>query len=251
MSLNSRRESSVASMLPSLLTTGNLLCGFSSLVLAAQGRYEPAAVLILWGIVFDSLDGQVARWLGIATDFGVEYDSLADVVTFGVAPALLWTQLVLAPLGRLGWVSGFVFVVGAAVRLARFNIQTNEGQPMPYFQGLPSPGAAGSVAGISLLTASHVTLLQTGHRAAALALLPLLGVLMVSTLPYIHFKQQRLNPRRLSWILLGAASLLAVIVAEPRWALPLLFSGYVLSGPLLWLRLRFLPPKATEKEARE
>ncbi len=248
MSLSNRREANVATMLPSLLTTGNLLCGFSSLVLSAQGRFEAAALLILLGIVFDSLDGQVARWLGIATDFGVEYDSLADVITFGVAPALLWTRLVLLPLGRLGWVSGFLFVVGAAVRLARFNIQANEGQPMPYFQGLPSPGAAGTVAGISLLTASHVTALQIGHRTTALALLPLLGVLMVSTIPYAHFKQQRLNPRRLSWILLGAAGLLAVIVAEPRWALPLLFSGYVLSGPLLWLRLRFTPQDAIKKD---
>ncbi len=224
-------------MLPHLLTTGNLMCGFAALVSAAQGAYGRAAGLILLGILFDSLDGQVARWVGIATDFGVEYDSLADVVTFGIAPAFLWVTFLLPAFGRWGWVSGFLFAVGAALRLARFNVQSGEVNHGHAFRGLPTPGAAGTLAGWTLLV-QEVAQPPLWIPWAALALPPLLALLMVSTLPYRHFKRPSLGVYRTSWLIVGFATLLALVVAAPHWALPLMFSGYALSGPLaaLWQR---------------
>ena len=220
-------------MLPSLMTTGNLLCGFSALVMASQGAYRPAAALIFLGMVFDSLDGQIARWLGIATDFGIEYDSLADVITFGVAPAFLWGRLVLTPWGRAGWLSGFLFVVGAALRLARFNLQSNNGsQPTGHFLGLPSPGAAGALAGLSLFAAKTPLLATVWIRWSALLLPPLLAALMISTIPYRHFKHLPHDTFRTSWFIGGFAAFVALILAAPQWTLAVTFGGYALSGPL-------------------
>ncbi len=222
-------------LLPSLLTTGNLLCGFGSLVLAAQGQAAAAAALIFLGMAFDILDGQVARRIGIATAFGVEYDSLADVITFGLAPAFGLVTTALAALGRWGWVSGFLFTVGAALRLARFNVRSTAEPHGLYFQGLPTPAAAGTVAGLMLLLPSQPPWFI---QILLLGLLPLLALLMISNLPYRHFKQGRRTPRRLSWLLVGFAALLALAVAAPRWVLPVLFGGYTLSGPLVYLRRR-------------
>ncbi len=218
-------------LLPSLLTTGNLLCGFAAVVAAAHGQFAAAAGLVFLGMAFDILDGQVARWIGIATDFGVEYDSLADVVTFGLAPAFLWVLYALEPFGRWGWVSGFLFVVGAALRLARFNVRANGSDHGGYFQGLPTPAAAGTLAGLVLLLGPLP--LPGLARGLLLLLPPLLAVLMVSNLPYRHLKRVDRRVPRLSWLIAGFAGLLALAVAEPRWVLPVLFGGYALSGPLV------------------
>ncbi len=221
-------------LLPSVLTTGNLMCGFAAIVATAHGHFVVAAALVFLGMAFDILDGQVARWIGIATDFGVEYDSLADVVTFGVAPAFLWASVALEPLGRWGWVSGFLFVVGAALRLARFNVRANGNETHGYFQGLPTPAAAGTLASLVLFLGPVPAPFLA--RLVLLFLPPTLAVLMVSTLPYRHFKHGRRGVRGLSWWIAGFAGLLALAVAAPRWVLPVLFGGYTLSGPLVALR---------------
>src|SRR5437667_1123529 len=129
-------------LLPSLLTLGNMFCGYACIVYAMQGQYETAAPFSGFAIVLDILDGRIARLTGTASDFGVEFDSLADVISFGIAPAILSFAWGLSPLGRLGWAAGFMFVTAAAMRLARFNIQSAAGTDKRYFVGLPSPAAA-------------------------------------------------------------------------------------------------------------
>ncbi|NPA31019.1 MAG: CDP-diacylglycerol--serine O-phosphatidyltransferase [Chloroflexi bacterium] len=225
-------------LLPTLLTTGNLLCGFAAVVAAAHNRFGTAAALIFLGMAFDILDGQVARWIGIATDFGIEYDSLADVITFGLAPALLTVQYALDHFGRWGWVSGFLFVVGAALRLARFNIRATRASDT-HFQGLPTPAAAGTLAALVLLFGPNQAPPEAG-RVLLLLLPPGLAMLMVSTLPYRHVKHGRRGVGLLTWLIVGFAALLALIVAAPRWVLPLLFGGYALSGPVAALRRAWL-----------
>ena len=126
---------------------GNMFCGYACVVYAMRGEYETAAPFIGIAIVLDMLDGRIARLTGTASDFGVEFDSLADVISFGIAPAILSFAWGLAPLGRLGWAAGFLFVTAAAMRLARFNIQSAAGGDKRYFVGMPSPAAAGDPGG--------------------------------------------------------------------------------------------------------
>src|SRR6185312_7469318 len=125
-------------LLPSLLTLGNMFCGYACVVYAMRGEFETAAPYIGFAIVLDMLDGRIARLTGSASDFGVEFDSLADVIALGIAPAILSCPRGLHPLGRLGWLAGFLFLTAAAMRLARFNIQTGMGGDKRYYAGLPS-----------------------------------------------------------------------------------------------------------------
>src|SRR3954468_18242164 len=129
-------------LLPSLFTLGNMFCGYICIVHALRGDYESAAPFIGVAVVLDMLDGRIARMTGSASDFGVEFDSLADVISFGIAPAILSFSWGLQPLGRLGWLAGFLFLTAAAMRLARFNIQSGMGGDKRYFVGMPSPAAA-------------------------------------------------------------------------------------------------------------
>ena len=137
-----RRFRRGVALLPSLFTVANLFCGYACIVYAMRGEYETAAPFIGFAIVLDMLDGRIARLTGTASDFGVEFDSLADVISFGVAPAILSFAWGLSSLGRLGWAAGFLFVTAAAMRLARFNIQSASGGDKRYFVGMPSPAAA-------------------------------------------------------------------------------------------------------------
>jgi CDP-diacylglycerol--serine O-phosphatidyltransferase len=130
------------SLLPSLFTMGNLFCGYACVVYAMRGEFETGAMFIGIAIVLDMLDGRIARLTGTSTDFGLQFDSLADVISFGMAPAILSFQWGLSPLGRLGWAAGFFFVAAAALRLSRFNIQSAGGDKRS-FVGMPSPPAAG------------------------------------------------------------------------------------------------------------
>jgi CDP-diacylglycerol--serine O-phosphatidyltransferase len=131
-------------LLPSLFTLGNMFCGYACVVFAMRGEFETAAPFIGFAIVLDMLDGRIARLTGTASAFGVEFDSLADIISFGMAPAILAFSWGLQPLGRLGWAAGFLFVTAAAMRLARFNIQANSAgeKDKRYFVGMPSPAAA-------------------------------------------------------------------------------------------------------------
>src|SRR5262245_21796148 len=157
-------------LLPSLMTLGNMFCGYACVIYAMRGEFETAAPFIGFAIVLDLLDGRIARMTGTASDFGVQFDSLADVISFGVAPAVLAFSWGLSSLGRLGWAACFLFVTAAAMRLARFNIQSASGGDKRYFVGMPSPAAAG----VPAATVYAYPGLISDQRAAILALVMML-----------------------------------------------------------------------------
>src|SRR5438034_9195287 len=166
-------------LLPSAFTMGNMFCGYACIVYAMRGEYETAAPFIGFAFVLDMLDGRIARLTGTESDFGVEFDSMADVISFGVAPAVLSFAWGLQSLGRLGWAAGFLFVAAAAMRLARFNIQnTGEGDKR-YFVGMPSPAAAAIPA--STVYAYPAGLLDYRAALPALAMVLVPALLLVST----------------------------------------------------------------------
>lgn len=218
-------------LLPALFTLGNLLCGFFCIIEAARGHFEHAALLVVAAGILDTLDGRIARMTGTASEFGVQLDSLADIVSFGLAPALLAYYWALVPFQRFGWLVAFLFVVCAATRLARFNIQTAVVDKR-FFVGLPSPAAAGLVATLVFAAGTQPESRWTaGLFAVAVASA---AVLMVSRLRYRSFKDLNLRNRRSSIWVLTIAVLIAAIVAEPR-LLAAIASVYALSGPIVAL----------------
>jgi CDP-diacylglycerol--serine O-phosphatidyltransferase len=229
-------------LLPSMLTVSNLLCGYASVVYSTRGDFDTAAVLIGVAMVVDTLDGFFARLTHSQSAFGAELDSLADIVSFGVAPAILAFTWGLWPLGRIGWAAGFVYVTATALRLARFNIQGMAVTDKRYFAGLPSPAAAS-------VSAATVFLYPWGLqdvRIAALALPMLLlpGFLMVSTIRFRSVKSMDVGWRRSPVLLFVGAVVIALIVAHPRVALVAMSYTYVLAalGVFVYSRIRRRPP---------
>jgi CDP-diacylglycerol--serine O-phosphatidyltransferase len=224
-------------LLPSLLTTGNLFAGFLALILTAQGRLFEAAVAIFVAMVLDMLDGKVARLTKTTTQFGVEFDSLADVVSFCVAPAFMLYTLALGRLGRAAWLGAFLFVICGALRLARFNVYSGV-TDRRYFVGLPTPAAAGIVGATVLLLGSDE--LNQWERIAIAAGTYVVAILMVSTFRYYSFKEIDFARRRPTGALLAVVLAVLIVATHPQWFLFLLFSAYVLSGPLrpVWARRR-------------
>jgi CDP-diacylglycerol---serine O-phosphatidyltransferase len=224
-------------LLPSLFTMANMFCGYACIVFAMRGEFATAAPFIGFAIVLDMLDGRVARMTGTTSAFGIEFDSLADVISFGVAPAILVFAWGLQPLGRLGWAVGFVFVAAAAVRLARFNIQSGS-LDKRYFVGLPSPAAAAvPAATVFALPAGFAT----DHEALAVLLIVIVpALLMVSTIRFRSFKTLNLQSRRSYPVLLLVALALAISAVQPALLLVTLAYGYLASGllGLAWGRLR-------------
>ncbi|MFQ5829146.1 MAG: CDP-diacylglycerol--serine O-phosphatidyltransferase [Candidatus Methylomirabilia bacterium] len=227
-------------LLPSLLTTGNLFCGFLALILTVDARYAEAALAIFVAIVMDMLDGKVARMTKTTTQFGVEFDSLADVVSFCVAPAFLLHARALSAMGRAAWVAAFLFVVCGALRLARFNVATGTADRR-YFVGLPTPAAGGLVASAVLFLEGRV--LSRWELLAVGAGTYLLALLMVSTFRYYSFKDVDFARRRpfgtIVVVVLGAL----IVATYPQLFLFVLFGLYGLSGPArrLWIRKREAP----------
>ncbi len=176
-------------LLPNLFTTGCLFAGFYAIVASMNGRFEAAAIAIFIAMIMDGLDGRVARMTNTQSEFGAEYDSLADMVSFGLAPSLVMFQWALSDLGKLGWLAAFVYTAGTALRLARFNTQVGIADKR-YFQGLPSPAAAAVITG--LVWVGHDYQVE-GQSIAVLALLltVTIGVLMVSNVRYNSFKGTR------------------------------------------------------------
>jgi len=222
-------------LLPSLLTTGNLFCGFLALVLTADGRLTEAAVSIFVAIVMDILDGKVARLTRTTTQFGVEFDSLADVVSFCVAPAFMLYTLALGGLGRAAWLGTFLFVICGALRLARFNVASGVADRR-YFVGLPTPAGAGIVAAVVLLLGDDEINRWLGAAIAAGTYA--VAILMVSTVRYYSFKEIDFARRRPTSVLLVVVLAVLIVATHPQWFLFALFSAYVLSGPArpLWAR---------------
>jgi CDP-diacylglycerol--serine O-phosphatidyltransferase len=224
----SRRFRRGVYLLPGLLTVGNLYCGYACVVHAMRGEYETAALFIGYAFVLDMLDGRIARMTGTASAFGVEFDSLADVISFGIAPAILSFAWGLSPLGRLGWAAGFVFVTAAAMRLARFNIQTAAGGDKRYFVGMPSPAAAAVIA--ATVYAYPWGLYDYREALPALAMVLVPAVLMVSTIRFRSFKTFDLQTRRPYSVLLVIAAAIMLITTHPRVVLMLLAYSYLASA---------------------
>ncbi|MCX7822123.1 MAG: CDP-diacylglycerol--serine O-phosphatidyltransferase [Syntrophobacterales bacterium] len=221
-------------ILPNLLTTGNLFAGFVSIISTIEGDYEKAAIAILISWVLDILDGKVARLAKATSRFGIEYDSLADLVAFGVAPGLLVYMWGLTDLERLGWLVAFAFVACGALRLARFNTMATT-EAKQYFLGLPIPGAAGMVATLVLFLHPHYPQPQGFLQIMLLLVVFILSLLMVSNIHYSAFKELEFIKTRPIQATLIIVLLIVVVAARPRM---ILFAGllsYVLSGPSLWL----------------
>jgi len=216
-------------ILPTLFTVGNLFCGYLSLWCSIRGTFEFAAVLIIAAGVLDALDGRIARMTHSTSKFGEEYDSLADLVSFGVAPAVLAYSWGLADFHRLGWMASFLFVVCGSMRLARFNIQAHVVDKR-YFVGLPIPAAAGTVATIVLATPER--LVSRVWMGGLLALTVVLSYLMISTIRYRSFKDLDLKRRRPAWILPAIALFFAVVAYRPEFALLTLALVFAASGPV-------------------
>jgi CDP-diacylglycerol--serine O-phosphatidyltransferase len=227
-----RRFRRGAAILPSLFTIGNLFLGFWAIVRTLHEQYAEAAPLIFWAILLDVLDGRIARMTGTTSEFGAELDSLSDVVSFGVAPALLAYSWGFHTLPRVGWLVAFLFVVCGALRLARFNVQKSSVDGR-YFVGLPIPAAAAPVA--ALVNVSPLRVDEKTHAVVWLSLLIVLSFLMVSTFRYTSFKKIDLKSRRSYVNVVGIALLLVVFNMQREWSLLALATLFWLSGPLAYL----------------
>jgi CDP-diacylglycerol---serine O-phosphatidyltransferase len=233
-----------ASLLPSLFTLANLFCGWSCIVYAMHGNLAVAAPFIGMAMVMDMLDGRIARMTGTSSEFGVQLDSLADVISFGMAPAVLTFAWGLSSLGRLGWAAAFLFVTGAALRLARFNIQTASADKR-FFVGLPSPAAAGVLAATVYAYPNGLTNPRWSIPAIALVVVP--ALLMVSSIRYRSFKTFDLQSRRPFRILLFFALLITAVVTHPQIVLVMLAHTYLVS-PLIGGALNRLRRKPAAAE---
>ena len=220
-------------LLPNLFTTAALLAGFYSIVAAMGARYEAAAVGIFVAMVLDGADGRIARLTNTQSAFGAEYDSLADMVSFGLAPALVVYVWSLSGMGKLGWLAAFFYAAATALRLARFNTQVGTADRR-YFQGLPCPAAAAVVAGLVWFA--------TDHGAAGLEVTPfaflvtvITGVLMVTNIRYHSFKELDLKGRVPFVAVLLVVAVFVFVSSDPPLVLFALFALYALSGPVLTL----------------
>jgi CDP-diacylglycerol--serine O-phosphatidyltransferase len=229
-------------VLPNLITTLNLFSGFFAIIQSIRGEYTLAAYAIVAAAVFDQLDGRVARLTQSMSKFGAEYDSLCDLVSFGVAPGLLLYQWALEPFGRVGWLASFLFCACGALRLARFNVQA-EIVEKNYFQGLPIPMAAGIVAS-SVLAFNDLG--WSGERSwALLAIAVLLAAVMVSTFPYRSFKDFDLKQRLpFTYLVLGVV-ILSLVAIRPEVMLFVLFLTYAVIGALAGVFRWGRPVRAT------
>jgi CDP-diacylglycerol--serine O-phosphatidyltransferase len=221
-------------ILPNLFTTGNLFCGFWAIVSVFHEKFEYAAYAILLAAVFDALDGKVARLSGAMSKFGIQYDSLADLISFGVAPALLAFAWALRPYGRFGWLAAFLFVVCGALRLARFNVQSSSGE-VKYFKGLPIPAAAAMIALTILL---YLRLIETDlvKDIVILVMIYILAFLMVSNIRYFSFKELDLARRKPFSLFIFLILSIIVIIMEPTIVLFAFILLYVFSGPVNMVR---------------
>ena len=238
-------------LLPNLFTTAGLFSGFYAIVAAMAGKFEPAAVAVFVAMVFDSLDGRVARWTHTESAFGKEYDSLSDMVSFGLAPALVmfeWSLHSMADYGnawgKVGWMGAFFYAACAAMRLARFNVRAGVVDKR-YFQGLPSPAAAGILAG-AVWCALNFDIPGSALIIPAYIITVGAGALMVSSIGFYSFKDLKLQGKVPFAVLLAVPVLLIIIYLSPQNVLFLGFLLYAIFGitMALWRLRRRLYKKA-------
>jgi CDP-diacylglycerol--serine O-phosphatidyltransferase len=222
--------------LPNLFTTGALFAGFYAITSAMNGRYETAVVAIFVAMILDGLDGRVARLTNTQSEFGAQYDSLSDMVSFGAAPALVMYLWAFSSLGKLGLFAAFVHMAGGALRLARFNTQIATADKR-YFQGLPSPAAAAILAGFIWISLEHGYDIEV-LKYAAIVLTISTGLLMVSNFRYSSFKEIDLKGRVPFFVAIAVMLGIAFIMAQPQTMLFLLFLSYAISGPVVTLVMR-------------
>jgi len=215
-------------LLPSLITVGNMFCGYAAIMYAMQGKLVLAAPFIGVAIVLDLLDGRIARMTGTSSEFGLQLDSLADVISFGVAPAMLAFSWGLSELGRWGWAAGFVYVTACAMRLARFNIQTTTQVDKRYFIGMPSPPAAGVIAATVFAFPNELGGIRQLLAAVAVVVVP--AILMVSTIRFRSFKTLNFGYQKTYMPIFFFAILVVLIATEPQWTLLVLAYSYLLSA---------------------
>ena len=223
-------------LLPSIITTFALFAGFYSIVASINGDFTLAAISIMVAMLWDTLDGRVARLTNSQSTFGAEYDSLSDLVSFGVAPALLVYEWSLSDLGRIGWLAAFIYLACAALRLARFNTQVGTSEKR-YFQGLPSPASAGVIASMIWLKFWNFEYFDIGVVSLSyyigVAITILCGLLMVSNVRYFSFKEfDSKNKASFRFLLLTVLSLI-VLLYKPNIVLFTFFFIYMLSGPFI------------------
>lgn len=235
-------------LLPNLITATSLFFGFRAIVAVFNGHFYDAAVYILISGVLDGLDGKIARLTGTSSRFGVEFDSMADLIAFGVAPGLLIYVWGLRPYGKLGWVAGFSYVICASLRLARFNIQVTTVESK-RFNGLATPAAAGVIATTVLLfyylggtgTTKHITIVITTY---------ILAFLMVSNVKYYSFKDPNLFKRQPFSLFVAVLILLIMIIAEHEVMLFIIAVSYALSGPIEGFLSYWKEKRSKRREAR-
>mgnify|MGYP000473521580 CR=1 FL=1 len=243
-------------LLPNLMTTAGLFAGFYAVIAGIQGEFALGAIAILLAMIFDGLDGRIARMTNSCSAFGAEYDSLADMVSFGLAPALLMYQWVLHDFGKLGWLVAFIYTVAAALRLARFNTQVGVADKR-YFQGLPSPAAAALLAGLIWVVESNRNHLEAGFEGGqalvgitALVLTVFAGVMMVSNVRFSSFKEFNLKGKVPFMTLLVVVLVFVIITLEPAMLLFIIFFIYAFSGPVITL-LTLKKTRALRQQNRE
>jgi CDP-diacylglycerol--serine O-phosphatidyltransferase len=217
-------------LLPNLLTTAGLFSGFFAIISSMNGRFEAAAVAIFVAMIFDGLDGRVARMTNTQSEFGAEYDSMADMVSFGVAPAIVAYNWGLTGLGKIGWLAAFIYVAAAALRLARFNTQIGIADSR-YFQGLASPAAAALVAGMIWVGVEY-NINGQDYGIIVAIVTGLAGLLMVSNFKYNSFKELNLHGKVPFVALLLIMLVFVVVATEPALVLFIVFALYSLAGPI-------------------
>lgn len=220
-------------LLPNLITTASLFCGFYSIIASLKEHFVVAAVTILAALVFDGLDGRIARFTNTTSKFGAEYDSLSDVIVFGVAPSFLAYNWAMSFYGKWGWLAAFLFVLCGALRLARYNIQIGMIESK-VFNGLPIPAAAAIVA-TTVFFFDYAGVEGKFQNPSMLFFVVVLSILMVSNIKYYSFKDMKLFAREPFMTFFSLIILLIVLVAIPEIVAFVALLGYAISGPIWWL----------------
>lgn len=234
-------------VLPNLITTASLFSGFFSIIASLKENFVIAAIAVLAAAVFDGLDGRIARVTNTTSKFGAEYDSLSDVIAFGVAPAFLAYNWAMSFYGRWGWIAAFLFVLCGALRLARYNIQIGVVESR-VFNGLPIPSAAAVVA-TTVLFFDYAGVEGKFHDPSMLFFVPVLSILMVSNIKYYSFKDLQLFTRKPFMTFFYLVLALIILAAIPlQISVFVAMVGYALSGPIWWM---FKFGKQTRQKAKE